>query len=48
MRSAGGLPARRVDPAAAGRVCVLLTQVSDVLWNGTVTEFQRLAVRAVV
>ncbi|UWP87167.1 serine hydrolase domain-containing protein [Dactylosporangium fulvum] len=44
----GGYGTSWCNDPDSGRVCVLLTQVSDVLWNGTVTEFQRLAVRAAV
>jgi len=32
----------RNDPAT-GRIAILLTQVSDVLFNGTTDEFTRLA-----
>ncbi|GGM49871.1 serine hydrolase domain-containing protein [Dactylosporangium sucinum] len=41
----GGYGTSWCNDPATGRVCVLLTQVSDILWNGTATAFARLALR---
>jgi CubicO group peptidase (beta-lactamase class C family) len=43
---AGGCGTLWCTDPVRGRICILLTQTSDVLWNGTLTEFARLALRA--
>ncbi|MET7397946.1 serine hydrolase domain-containing protein [Dactylosporangium sp. NPDC005572] len=41
----GGYGTSWCNDPATGRVCVLLTQVSDIFWNGTMPEFLHLALR---
>jgi CubicO group peptidase (beta-lactamase class C family) len=42
----GGYGTSWFNDPATGRIAILLTQVSDVLFNGTLTEFGRLALAA--
>ena len=42
----GGYGTSWFNDPATGRIAILLTQVSDVLFNGTLTEFGRLALTA--
>jgi CubicO group peptidase (beta-lactamase class C family) len=41
----GGYGTSWCNDPATGRTLVILSQVSDVLWNGTLTEFNQLALR---